>query len=429
MDTIVKFENLCKKYMLHHERREYYPVLRDVIANAVKTAGRKVFKRSTSNIKASRNEEFWALKDVSFDINQGDRIGVIGRNGAGKTTLLKILGRITEPSRGRVSSKGRVASLLEVGTGFHPELTGRENIYLNGAILGMSRVEIKKKFDEIVAFAEVEQFLDTPVKRYSNGMYVRLAFAIAAHLESEILLVDEVLAVGDIAFQKKCLGKMGELTRGGRTLLFVSHNIPMVRMLCPRAILLDKGRLLASGETAAVINQYISNVQKTSNAVIELVPRHGTDVSFTKVWLTDDKGNLSVNVDVLKPFMIGLEFQVLKFTAITEITIALENSLNVKVLFTSLSDGNDKKLAELKPGLYRVSVWMKENFLVPDMYSIKILAHQPNKSIIDVHEDVLRFNIIETGSTMLRYEIHGQGANNLCCVLGGAKWELDKMQE
>ena len=224
-DTVIRVENLSKKYILGKQKQERYTALRDVLVDEAKSFGRQVLNPFGKKPPLPAIEEFWALKDVSFEIRQGDRIGIIGRNGAGKSTLLKILSRITEPTTGRVSIKGRVSSLLEVGTGFHPELTGRENIYLNGSILGMGKVEIKKKFDEIVAFAEIEKFLDTPVKRYSSGMYVRLAFAVAAHLEPEILIVDEVLAVGDAQFQKKCLGKMEEVGREGRTVLFVSHNM------------------------------------------------------------------------------------------------------------------------------------------------------------------------------------------------------------
>lgn len=426
MNTVIKIENLGKKYMLHHEfHGRRYTALRDVIMDTVKGVGRRVFKRSVKKTKSSTVEEFWALKDISFNICQGDRVGVIGSNGAGKSTLLKILSRITEPSEGKISSRGRVASLLEVGTGFHPELTGSENIYLNGAILGMSRVEIKKKFDEIVAFAEVERFLDTPVKRYSSGMYVRLAFAVAAHLESEILMVDEVLSVGDAVFQKKCLGKMGDLTKDGRTVLFVSHNIPMLRTLCTRAILLDKGKLLADGEVAATISQYLSDKHKIASAVVEFIPRAGANVSFRRVWITDDQGNLSTDVDVLKPFMIGLEFQVFNLTTNTEITVVLENSLGVKVLFTSLSDGNNKEFVKLNPGLYQASVWLKDNFLVPDGYVVRLYAHHPNVCVVDAREDVLRFSIAETGSAMLRY---GQATINWCCVLGGTKWDLHKKQ-
>src|SRR5712672_2946617 len=232
MTTAISVENLGKKYIISHQVREPYTALRDVIAHK---ARQLVSRRGAMEADPSR-EQFWALKDVSFEIEQGDRVGIIGRNGAGKSTLLKILSRITDPTTGRIAITGRVASLLEVGTGFHPELTGRENIFLNGAILGMRRAEIRSKFDEIVAFAEIERFLDTPVKRYSSGMYVRLAFAVAAHLEPEILIVDEVLAVGDAAFQKKCLGKMSDVAREGRTVLFVSHNMAAINQLCETAV-------------------------------------------------------------------------------------------------------------------------------------------------------------------------------------------------
>src|SRR5204862_4320603 len=214
-------------------------------------------------------EECWALKDVSFEVKRGEVLGIIGRNGAGKTTLLKILPRITEPSEGRVTIRGRVASLLEVGTGFHPELTGRENIYLNGAILGMTRAEIRRSFDEIVAFSEVEKFLDTPVKRYSSGMHVRLAFAVAAHLRPEILVVDEVLAVGDAAFQKKCLGKMQDVASGGRTVLFVSHNMAAITRLCSRAILLREGRAVADGRVDTVVSEYIAGSKGDSPVAVD----------------------------------------------------------------------------------------------------------------------------------------------------------------
>src|SRR6187455_1332247 len=246
-NTIISVENLSKRYLVGHQsaNREYYTSLRDVIGREIHNFIRKAsdFVRGKQIIQGDEVEEFWALKDVSFEVKQGEVVGIIGRNGAGKSTLLKILSRITEPSSGRVTLRGRVASLLEVGTGFHPELTGRENIFLNGAILGMSQNEIRKKFDEIVAFAEVERFLDTPVKRYSSGMYVRLAFAVAAHIEPEILVVDEVLAVGDAEFQRKCLGKMKDVATGGRTVLFVSHNMSAVQLLCTRAIYLRAGRI------------------------------------------------------------------------------------------------------------------------------------------------------------------------------------------
>ena len=254
-DAIITVENLGKKYRLQHQaERQRYTSLREVVANWC----RGIFQTRNSKLE-TRNlqEDFWALKDVSFEVKQGEVVGIIGRNGAGKSTLLKILSRITEPTTGRVRLKGRVASLLEVGTGFHPELTGRENIFLNGAILGMHRAEIKRKFDEIVAFAEVEKFLDTPVKRYSSGMYVRLAFAVAAHLEPEILIVDEVLAVGDAQFQKKCMGKMSEVARGGRTILFVSHNMGAVGSLCSRGIVIHDGSVLVDASPDEAIQAHL----------------------------------------------------------------------------------------------------------------------------------------------------------------------------
>jgi lipopolysaccharide transport system ATP-binding protein len=259
-DVAIRIHDLGKKYRIRHQRRERYVALRDVIADRV----RNVF-RATDHPPAT-TEDFWALKGVSFDVERGEVIGIIGRNGAGKSTLLKVISRITEPSEGRIELVGRVASMLEVGTGFHPELTGRENIFLNGAILGMRRAEIKRRFDEIVAFAGVEEFLDTPVKRFSSGMYVRLAFAVAAHLETEILIVDEVLAVGDAEFQKKCLGKMSEVAQGGRTVLFVSHNMGAIRRLTQRCILLEKGQVKIDAPVQDAIEQYL---KQTSEGVAE----------------------------------------------------------------------------------------------------------------------------------------------------------------
>jgi ABC-type polysaccharide/polyol phosphate transport system ATPase subunit len=258
-DIVIRVEGLGKKYIIGHEsERERYTALRDVAARTAHNFWKRVVDaaRGRAIIRGTATEEFWALKEVSFEVKRGQVLGIIGRNGAGKSTLLKILSRITEPSEGRVTITGRVASLLEVGTGFHPELTGRENIYLNGAILGMSRAEIRRKFDEIVDFSGVEKFIDTPVKRYSSGMYVRLAFAVAAHLEPEILVVDEVLAVGDAEFQKKCLGKISEIAGGGRTVLFVSHNMAAIEALCPRSIHLAT-KVVQDGKTDQVVASYL----------------------------------------------------------------------------------------------------------------------------------------------------------------------------
>lgn len=292
-DTVIRVENLGKKYVIGRSREaERYTALRDVITNGAKELASR-FKHPNLKSQRSASEEFWALKDVSFEIKQGDRVGVIGRNGAGKSTLLKILSRITEPTVGAVRIKGRVASLLEVGTGFHPELTGRENIYLNGAILGMGRREIRKKFDEIAAFAEVEKFLDTPVKRYSSGMYVRLAFAVAAHLEPEILIVDEVLAVGDAQFQKKCLGKMEDVGKEGRTVIFVSHQIAAVEKLCNRGILINNGRIDYLGDQSQTIARYLTISSDETASLKNRKDRKGSgSFKVLEIDFKDTEGNL-----------------------------------------------------------------------------------------------------------------------------------------
>src|SRR2546421_7694958 len=320
-DVAIRCEGLGKRYRIGE--RERYKALRDVITDGVAAPFRKLRGAVSAKRQAASNnghealayhspltttdgnghsltsdhrtptpDLFWALKDVSFEVKRGEVVGIIGRNGAGKSTLLKILSRITAPTEGEVEVKGRVGSLLEVGTGFHPELTGRENIYLNGAILGMKRAEINRKFDEMVAFAEIEKFIDTPVKRYSSGMYVRLAFAVAAHLEPEILLVDEVLAVGDAAFQKKCLGKMGSVAHAGRTVLFVSHNMPAIASLCSSAVLLDAGQIVSRGETRAVVADYLlTHVAKTGTATWDLDKAPGDETArIRKIEVCDPDG-------------------------------------------------------------------------------------------------------------------------------------------
>jgi lipopolysaccharide transport system ATP-binding protein len=291
-DTVIKVENLSKKYIIRHQQAQQYTALRDVITDGVKSIGRRLSGAKQNPAMGSTQEEFWALKDVSFEVKQGDRIGIIGRNGAGKSTLLKILSRITEPTTGEITLNGRVASLLEVGTGFHPELTGRENIFLNGAILGMSKVEIRQKFDEIIAFAEVEKFLDTPVKKYSSGMYVRLAFSVAAHLEPEILVVDEVLAVGDTKFQQKCLGKMESTEKEGRTILFVSHQMAAIERLCEKTLFLEKGQIKYQGKTREGINNYLANLEDSCQSInISKIKRSGTgQVILSKFSIENKRG-------------------------------------------------------------------------------------------------------------------------------------------
>lgn len=309
-DIVIKVENLSKRYEIGRQRQSG-DGLRHRLEDWMNPA--KWFKGRNAPGERS-TEDFWALKDVSFEIKQGDVVGIIGRNGAGKSTLLKILCRITEPTNGRVKMRGRVASLLEVGTGFHPELTGRENIFLNGAILGMSRVEIKKKFDEIVAFSEVEKFLDTPVKRYSSGMYVRLAFAVAAHLEPEILVVDEVLAVGDAQFQKKCIGKMQDVSDGGRTVLFVSHSITTVRRLCSRAILLGSGKIVAQGAASQILTHYqtVTLPQQGRQDWPNIGGAPGSEVCrIRRIRATDEAGKDIGVVDISSRFLIEIVFDVL----------------------------------------------------------------------------------------------------------------------
>ena len=315
-DIIVAVENLSKRYFVGHQSAQggQYTMLRDVISREVRAFTRKTadFVRGRQIIQGDEIEEFWALKDVSFDVGCGEVLGIVGSNGAGKSTLLKILSRITEPDHGRAVLRGRVASLLEVGTGFHPELTGRENIFLNGAILGMKKAEIKRKFDEIVAFSEMERFLDTPVKHYSSGMYVRLAFAVAAHLEPEILVVDEVLAVGDAAFQEKCLGKLNSVAHSdGRTVLFVSHNMAAVQQLCSRAILLRGGRIVGDGKTSEIVELYMSRGLSDGTPLRDRKDRVTTgDARVVEFKLCDEQGGQidSVSLGDRLRFVMTVEF-------------------------------------------------------------------------------------------------------------------------
>ncbi len=320
---VIKVENLSKMYRLG--ATQGYKTFREAI---VKTARaplnrlRKAIVKSgngngpkyheLNSCQSTDNNTIWALRDVSFELKRGEVVGIIGRNGAGKSTLLKILSKITEPTKGRIKINGRVGSLLEVGTGFHPELTGHENIYLYGAILGMDRWEVTRKFDEIVAFAEIDKFIDTPVKRYSSGMYTRLAFAVAAHMETEILLVDEVLAVGDLAFQKKCLGKMGEVVTAGRTILFVSHNMASIRKLCKNAILLDSGRMMEFGNVSDCINNYLSGISKDSRLIVDHIHKKDESIEIESVAINDspkDQITLPADMDCLKIEVKGKTYQ------------------------------------------------------------------------------------------------------------------------
>ena len=303
---VIAVEHLSKRYVIGHAGQQ--DTLRDTLAHGVKGLWSALLRRNQAH--RATKEDFWALRDLSFEVQRGEVVGIIGRNGAGKSTLLKILSRITEPTEGRVSIRGRVASLLEVGTGFHPELSGRENIFLNGAILGMRRAEIRRKFDEIVAFAEVEQFLDTPVKHYSSGMYVRLAFAVAAHLEPEVLVVDEVLAVGDYAFQKKCLGKISAIaSEGNRTVLFVSHNLGSVTGLCNKAVWLTQGRLRTTGPAAAVVLEYVRSQTEQTRSDYNFETFGSAERLAGRFLIRSLRINDGLPVTHRQPFRVRLQFR------------------------------------------------------------------------------------------------------------------------
>ena len=400
--TVIKVEHLSKQYMLSHQSQERYTSLRDVLTNGVKHLSRKLMTpfslNSSQDHLATSQEEFYALRDVSFEINQGDRVGIIGRNGAGKSTLLKILSRITEPSSGRVTINGRVASLLEVGTGFHPELTGRENIYLNGAILGMSRVDIKRKFDEIVAFAEVEKFLDTPVKRYSSGMYVRLAFAVAAHLEPEILIVDEVLAVGDAQFQKKCLGKMEDVGNEGRTLLFVSHNTSSVNRLCNKGLLLHCGKVVREGDAREVVSFYINSSLQDLKCQAEIPVNENKPFQVLAIYIRDLSGEVINNViEVDDSFMVNILYKLEKPLPGGYAGFAIKNC-HGDIVFQSDSRDSSKSIEFENAGIMNVSIQFPAPILAPGMYKIEAAICEQGRGGLDSSGDAVQIQIVNSNS-------------------------------
>jgi lipopolysaccharide transport system ATP-binding protein len=374
-------EKLSKKYTLGEGRR--YDTLRDHIASAVQS----FVRRTRAQGDLVDPPEIWALKDVSFEVKRGEVVGFIGRNGAGKSTLLKVLSRITEPTSGYADMRGRVASLLEVGTGFHGELTGRENIYLNGAILGMKRADIRRKFDEVVAFAEVERFIDTPVKRYSSGMYLRLAFAVAAHLEPEILIVDEVLAVGDAAFQKKCLGKMQKVGNEGRTVLFVSHNLSAVTSLCQRAIWLHDGKVAATGRSSEVVSDYLSSNLMSQSSQEWLDPKSapGNEIVRARSVCLRSNGQPSSVIDIRHPAVIEMEFEVLKPGHILLPNISLERDDGLCV-FVSFELNSEWRRRPRPAGVYRSRVHIPGNFMAEGRFVIG--AGMVTEAPFAVHFDV-----------------------------------------
>lgn len=403
-ETAVKVENLSKAYTINHQgdgSASYSKSLRETISYGIKSFSQKLLKSSSEGINNPSREQFLALQNVSFEIKQGDRIGVIGRNGAGKSTLLKILSRITEPTSGRISIRGRVASLLEVGTGFHPELTGRENIYLNGAILGMGKIEIQKKFHEIVEFAGVSKFIDTPVKKYSSGMYTRLAFSVAAHLEPEILIVDEVLAVGDVQFQKKCLGKMQSISKDeGRTVLFVSHNMDAIQRLCSKCLMLEKGKLIANDITSNVMTIYLANNSQESspNEWIDLsnVNRSGTgEARFTKFQYSSFN-----DITYSHPYPNG----VLEFTLSIEsdeerligsLAVTIYNSLGVKLVNADIASLG--QIVTLKAGQNIFKLRIEELHLNPGIYVVGFwLADTRSNNVLDFIEPTFDIEVVDS---------------------------------
>ncbi|MCM0594200.1 MAG: ABC transporter ATP-binding protein [Gloeotrichia echinulata DEX184] len=421
-DTVIRVENLGKKYIIGHQQQERYTALRDVIANKVKSLG--TFIQNPKSQIQNSSEEFWALKDVSFEIKQGDRVGIIGRNGAGKSTLLKILSRITEPTKGSIKIKGRVASLLEVGTGFHPELTGRENIYLNGAILGMSKEEIKRKFDEIVAFAEIEKFLDTPVKRYSSGMYVRLAFAVAAHLEPEILIVDEVLAVGDAQFQKKCLGKMEDVGKEGRTVLFVSHNMSTIQKLCSTGIFLQSGKILVQGITEKVVDSYLDAIKQNIRAenLQERKDRQGTGrVRIIDFFVVDKLGEKQPILRSGEDYIFVIEYE----------TIRLNEKLNNVIGSIAITDNKGEIVFLVRSNftnqnfsIYqqfgKIECHIKDFNLTTGVYTSMLFLSHREVEILDFIENATEV-IVESGDFFGTGSI---GSPSHCKVLTRADWRV-----
>jgi len=413
-DVTLSVQNLSKSFRIAHQRGGLrgYRTLHDELV----TLPRRLINRLRGNGR-STSETFWALKNVSFDVKRGEVLGIIGSNGAGKSTLLKILNRITEPTIGGVDIYGRVGALLEVGTGFHPELTGRENIFLNGAILGMTRAEIKRKFDEIVAFAEVERFLDTPVKRYSSGMYVRLAFAVAAHLDPEILLIDEVLAVGDAEFQKKCLAKMEDVAANeGRTVIFVSHNMDAVCHLCSRCILLRQGEVAKSGDAAEVVATYLGGEQDQA-PVIDFPPVD-SEASFQFAGLHNPKGQATTSFSTSEPVLLKCLFKVRRQIEGLQFSFAVLNFKHERLFYSTVSMG-DPPISVETPGEHHLAALIPGRLLLPGRYSITLALHTPKTKLYDIRRQAFSFRIVATVAD--RYD--GFSGDELGHVHADVKWQ------
>jgi lipopolysaccharide transport system ATP-binding protein len=395
MKPIIKVENLSKAYQIGQIGTG--TLSRDVDRFwQTRILGKEdpFLKIGEANDRSTKGESniVWSLKDINFNIHQGEAVGIIGKNGAGKSTLLKLLSRVTSPTTGEIKVKGRIASLLEVGTGFHPELSGRENIYLNGAILGMRKKEITRKLDEIINFSGVERYIDTPVKRYSSGMYVRLAFAVAAHLESEILIVDEVLAVGDAEFQKKCLGKMGDISKGeGRTVLFVSHNMGSIKELCSRSILLENGKLVHDGNTKNIIDKYLMKTDSGISIWENKREANTEDFYFTRIEILNEKMISSNNIATNEKFFIRIKGHSLKDISNATISVRFTNSEGVPIFTTALSDFSDSKV--ISKGDHDYLLEFDNINLIPGQYSLLIACFISRQKLFDSVDNDLVINI------------------------------------
>jgi lipopolysaccharide transport system ATP-binding protein len=401
MEPIVRVNGVSKRYHIGANGAAYQ-TLRESLTSAL----RKPFRRNSK----SRSETIWALRDITFEIASGDVVGIIGRNGAGKSTLLKVLSRITEPTHGRVELFGRVGSLLEVGTGFHPELTARENIYLNGAILGMRHAEIRKKFDEIVAFSEVEKFIDTPVKHFSSGMYVRLAFAVAAHLEPEILIVDEVLSVGDVGFQKKCLGKMGDVARTGRTVLFVSHNLGAVTQLCNRGIVIKDGRIVFDGNAPEAISTYVDDMRTTSGSV-RFADEPDKDMQILSIAVVSTDGEAITSQPHTESFSVLIKYRVSNWRDGAHVCLDVFNEHGTRLLWATDVSSVDELSIERQAGIYSARITIPEMILTPGFYYFTTGIYAQNRMTpFDHRENAVSIEILDGGSFLSNFGIRSHAA-------------------
>ena len=408
MTAIISVEQISKRYRITTVPQDRYQTLRDTMASMVRHMGQHFARTRRPTPHRDAAGDLLALKDISFAVEPGDRIGIIGRNGAGKSTLLKIISRITAPSAGRIVIRGRVGSLLEVGTGFHPELTGRENIYLNGAILGMSRAEIKSKFDPIVEFAEIEKFLDLPVKRYSSGMYVRLAFAVAAHLQTEILLVDEVLAVGDIAFQKKCLGKMKDISDAGRTILFVSHNLSAVRELCTKGLYLENGALKAIGPIGAITQNYLDDCGGQMQSRVRF-PVHDQGPAIECI---EFLGQRDVPVyEHQEEVKIRIVFHLPEDMPRLQINLSIwaDGQKLFMLLGTEGAQRGFGQIESFKAGRHQITFALSPGQLLKGKYTVRTALIEPQQKVHDAKIDLLSFEIFDQTSVYSRQQIDNPG--------------------